>query len=151
MLASTLVSQLSSLLAQQYERQNSLLTPADGQIDINVALLETLRKTGLTLRETAALATVLASVAHARNEGLQASLFEARKAQANAIKQHQEMQLRQKMLLEQKAKGTTSKKEKEGHLKPGRQDEGQLQTAQSLAKEKKESKKEESPDIPVPI
>lgn len=92
LLAATLVHQMSSLLARQYDRQTSLLGPNDPRIDVNQALRQTFQRAGLTPNETAALAKILASVGHARNEGLKASLDEARRAQFEAYRSHQERQ-----------------------------------------------------------
>jgi len=91
LLASTLVNQLSSILAQQYDRENSLLMLEEGlsgqdkangnpsnRIDINKSLMKTVQKAGLTPREVAALATTLASVAAARNHNLRESFPERR-------------------------------------------------------------------------
>jgi hypothetical protein len=90
LLAAALVSQLSTLIAQQYDRQNSLRVPTDPIINIPLAMSQTIKRANLTPKECAALASILATVGHARNEGLKASLAEARKVQIeNLRRQHQ--------------------------------------------------------------
>ena len=92
--AATLLAQLSTVLAQQYDRQNALLLPGDPKINVASGLQQTLRRADLTAGEGHALASLLATVAHARNEGLKASLDEARKVQIENLRREHEHQAR---------------------------------------------------------
>lgn len=145
LLAATLVHQMSSLLARQYDRQTSLLGPNDPKIDANLALQQTFQRAGLTPNETAALATILASVGHARNEGLKASLDEARKAQFEAYRKHQERQ--RKAALKQIKR--ERKRIKQAADKAATQDRRKADQA-AQAERKKQAEASKNGDIPVP-
>lgn len=146
LLAATLVHQMSSLLARQYDRQTSLLGPNDPTIDVNLALRQTFQRAGLTPNETAALATILASVGHARNEGLKASLEEARKAQFEAYRKHQERQ-RKAALKQIKRERRRLKQEAE---KAAAQQKRKADQAAQAEKKKKQAEAQKNGDIPVP-
>lgn len=145
LLAATLVHQMSSLLARQYDRQTSLLGPTDPRIDVNLALRQTFQRAGLTANETAALATVLASVGYARNEGLKASLDEARKAQFEAYRSHQERQRRAAIKqIKRERKRIQQAADRAAVAEKRKADQA------ALAERRKQAEAQKNGDIPVP-
>lgn len=123
LLAAALVSQLASLLGAQYDRQNALRLPSEPAIDIPTALAATIRRAGLSASQCAALASALATVGAARDEGLKASLREAREVQIENLRRQHEHQdkiraeLRrretEKVMLEQQRRAKIEREKKE--------------------------------------
>lgn len=94
LLAAAMVTQLSALLSRQYERQSSLRLPSEPALPMGPGLSQTIAAAGLTPKESAALASVLATVGAARNEGLKASLKAAREVQIENLRRQHEHQER---------------------------------------------------------
>lgn len=150
LLAATLVHQMSSLLARQYDRQTSLLGPNDPRIDVKLALRQTFQRAGLTPNEMAALATVIATVGHARNEGLKASLDEARKAQFEAYRSHQERQ-RKEAIKQIKRERQRIRQDAEKTARAAAAAKRKADAAAREAKRKEvEAEANKNADIPVP-